>query len=416
MYSPSSQTSSIASSVPDTSFNRPKSRRDLQPSASDASDADSGLQSMVSPNVAAGDYDRQSSDHATMNGYGGEAPSGDYNKRSSSNKFNSERELPFDDPALQAKILQQTKNLASACHMPMTAVPIGGEGHFTHPSHLPNLNHVRLSKNTMSLSKTNYVEYPNSSVENSPCSVSGEPYMFSKQQVYSNIASNPPCPLKQEDPTKWRNSGLTNGCPVDPSQAKDNGFPEAPLGCCSKSCMSHQVKDKVQGHHPRCSKPCSQHAYKYLENTEAACNLKNSAVLPKRLNQLAQNKIMSPMEDKDSPSSPCTVEMSGHISHSCSFQSDGFTAEELSATATVKLFSTRAMSMTCTNGTMSPQTNAARPLTLSDASPQANLRSPLVLAASVWEKKVQDIESTFHQLQTQVCTCSSSFCFYWRIC
>ncbi|GIZ01922.1 centrosomal protein [Caerostris extrusa] len=76
--------------------------------------------------------------------------------------------------------------------------------------------------------------------------------------------------------------------------------------------------------------------------------------------------------------------MSGCISHSCSFQSDGFAAEELSATATVKLFSTRAVSMmACTNGTMSPSTNPSETLDFSDASPQANLRSPLVLAASI---------------------------------
>ncbi|KAG8189048.1 hypothetical protein JTE90_025483 [Oedothorax gibbosus] len=382
MFSPSSQ-SSVTSSVPDLSFNRSKSRRDLQPSVSDASDADSGLQSMVSPNVAAGDYDRHGVDHTAMNGYGHETPSGDCNHRNLNIKFNSERDLPFDDPALQAKILQQTKSLAAARHsLPTAAIPSVGEGGFTKPSHLPNLNRVRLSKNSVPLTKTNYVEYPNSSVENSPCSVSGEPYVFAKQQIYSNIVSNPHCPSKQDDPTKWKNSCLSNGCPVDSPQAKDSSFPETPQGCCSKTCMSHQIKDKAQGHHPRCSKPCP--------------------VLPKRLNQLAQSKIMSPMEDKDSPSSPCTVEMTGCISHSCSFQSDGFTAEELSATATVKLFSTRAVSMTCTNGAMSPQTNAARPLTLSDASPQANLRSPLVLAASVWEKRVQDIESTFHQLQTQI--------------
>ncbi|CAL1273947.1 unnamed protein product [Larinioides sclopetarius] len=416
MYSPSSQTSSVTSSVPDTSFSRSKSRRELQPSASDISDADSGMQSMISPNIAAGDCDRHHSthevDHSIMNGFANDSPTcpsyPDYGKKYSG-RYHSEKDPRYDDnAALHAKMSkQQMKNLGFVRHtLPMSAIPcLDGDACYVQSSHLPN---VHPAKNSMSLSKTNYVEYPNSSVENSPCSVNSEPYIFSKQHMHSNVATNPLCQAKHEEISKWKSSCVSNGF-VEALQGKEH-FPDTATGCCSKSCMSHQMKDKISMHHSRCPRSCPQSACKHhqekadksSEVADTGCSAKSCAMLPKRLNHLTQNKVTSPLNEKDSPTSPCTVEMSGCISHSCSFQSDGFAAEELSATATVKLFSTRAVSMTCTNGTMSPQTNPQRPLSLSDASPQANLRSPLVLAASVWEKKVQDIESTFHQLQTQI--------------
>ncbi|KAF8778803.1 Centrosomal protein of 97 kDa like protein [Argiope bruennichi] len=416
MYSPSSQTSSVTSSVPDTSFSRSKSHRELQPSTSDISDADSGMQSMISPNVAAGECDRHHSshevDHSAMNGFASDSPTcpayPDYGKKYSG-KFHSDKDSRYDDnAALHAKMSkQQIKNLGFVRHtLPMSAIPsLDGDTCYVQSSHLPN---AHAAKNSMSLTKTNYVEYPNSSLENSPCSVNSEPYIFSKQHIHSNVATNPLCQAKHEEISKWKSSCVSNGF-VEALQGKEH-FPDTAAGCCSKSCMSHQLKDKINMHHSRCPRSCPQSVCKHHQEKadkssevfDSGCSAKSCAMLPKRLNQLAQNKVTSPLNEKDSPTSPCTVEMRGCISHSCSFQSDGFAAEELSATATVKLFSTRAVSMTCTNGTMSPQTNPQRPLSLSDASPQANLRSPLVLAASVWEKKVQDIESTFHQLQTQI--------------
>ncbi|GFY55862.1 centrosomal protein of 97 kDa [Trichonephila inaurata madagascariensis] len=407
IYSPSSQTSSVTSSVPDTSFSRSKSRRELQPSASDISDADSGMQSMVSPNIAAGECERHHSshemDHSAMNGYADSCAYPSYKgdlsdyTRKYSGKFHSEKESHYEEnAALHTKISKHPKSLSSIRHaLPVSAIPsLDEDTCYTQSSHMPN---THFSKNFMSLNKTNYVEYPNSSIENSPCSVNSEPYVFCKQHLYSNTMPNPSCQSKSEECNKWKNSCVSNGFTDVDSAPK----------CYSKSCMAHQMKDKINVHHGHCARSCSQNTCKLSEKGEKSsedsnCTAKSCTVLPKRLNQLTQNKVTSPLEEKDSPSSPCTVEMSGCISHSCSFQSDGFAAEELSATATVKLFSTRAVSMTCTNGTMSPQTNPQRPLTLSDASPQANLRSPLVLAASVWEKKVQDIESTFHQLQTQI--------------
>ncbi|KFM56594.1 hypothetical protein X975_15929, partial [Stegodyphus mimosarum] len=441
LYSPSSQTSSVTSSVPDTTFSRPKSRRDLQPSASDVSDADSGLQSMISPNIATLEAEKNAlttdTDHTLLNGYGNDANSyscfkGDSGECASFkivNKYanlQSERDSHFDDTvALHAKLnVHQTKNIASVRHYaPMAAIFNSSEDNCCLlPNHHQNIGHVHVGKSAMHPYKTNYFEYPNSSVENSPCSAfaplpsddsvspllrtNSEPYVYSRQHIQSNVMTSQHSKLEDK---KRKNIDASNASSTDSLLEKDHLCAEPIQDCCSRACISHQIRDKTHMHQARCSKSCCPNFCRHFgkdqssEINESNCCFKNCSVIPKGLNQITQSKVTSPLDENDSPQSPCTVEMSGRISHSCSFQSDGFTAaEELSATATVKLFSTRAVSMTCTNGAISPQTSSQRPLSLNDASPQTNLRSPLVLAASVWEKKVQDIESTFHQLQTQI--------------
>nr|XP_042903146.1 centrosomal protein of 97 kDa isoform X2 [Parasteatoda tepidariorum] len=418
LYSPSSQTSSVTSSIPDT-YGRQKSRRDLPPSASDISDADSGLQSMVSPNVATTDSERHVSstenDHATVNGFGHEVNSYLCKKdvleclKKSSNKAIGnyfEKESPYDDsPTFNSKLgMHQAKAFRHSA--PLATISSSGDAHLIHANHTPNLFKMPL-KNT-------FVEYPLSSVENSPSSVfpplppdnpmnplmrtNSDSFVLSRQQrVHSNLVSPSCLPI-----SKRRSIDTSSESLADSAAAKNVTCSETAQGCCSKSCIVHHKAHAAHLRNMRSS--AQQHACKHIGKTESdnSCSAKRCPLIPKNINHLAQNKVSSPLDETESPSSPCTVEMSGCISHSCSFQSDGYAAEEVSATATVKLFSSRAVSMTCTNGTLSPQASTQRPLSLSDASPQANLRSPLVLAASVWEKKVQDIESTFHQLQTQI--------------
>lgn len=432
LYSPSSQTSSVTSSVPDTTFSRPKSRRDLQPSASDVSDADSGMQSMVSPNVGNMDCDRHVSssdaDHSLLNGYAHDnsypsykRSSGDYNYQRGVKHMNltSERETDYDESLrLKLSSMYQAKSGLGIRHsVPLAAISSTGEDGWS-LQHGQDGSFMNSNKYGIPPHKGSYVEFSNSSVENSPCSAfasedcdnpltrtMNEPHIFSRHHFQTNHISQ----VKLEEANKHKNidTGLPNSS--DYMLEKEHQCSDSASTCCSKvGGSSQQTRDKSHLHHQRCAKSYSQcackHAGKICESSHSdPCNYKTCSVLSKGLNQFAQNKVTTPLEDIDSPQSPCTVEMSGRISHSCSFQSDGFTAaEELSATATVKVFSTRAVSMTCANGSISPQTTSQRPISLSDASPQSNLRSPLVLAANVWDKKVQDIESTFHQLQTQV--------------
>ncbi|XP_054718626.1 centrosomal protein of 97 kDa-like [Uloborus diversus] len=422
LYSPSSQTSSVTSSVPDTTYSRPKSQRDLQPSTSDVSDADSGMQSMVSPNVATADSDRNASsdvDHPLLNGYTSDVSGYPCFKRDlgscvnqrNTNRFSvvqSERDINCEDSAVCAKLnLCQSKNAPSRGYSALTSFAnVPEEAWSTTPTYEQSMNLIPVGKMHQ---KLNFMEYPNSSVESSPMTsyppssedcINSLTRMNNDGHSYHNIHPNTlPNHISHAKQSIANKKKIDLLCEKDSCSCSHHG--------CSVLGAHHHAKDKVHMHHSRCPKSCScKHAVKMSKSNEcndSNCSLKTCAVLPKGLNQLAQGKVTTPLEDIDSPQSPCTVEMSGHISHSCSFQSDGFTAaEELSATATVKLFSTRAVSMTCTNGTLSPQTSSQRPLSLSDSSPQTNLRSPLVLAASVWEKKVQDIESTFHQLQTQI--------------
>lgn len=428
LYSPSSQTSSVTSSVPDTTFSRPKSRRELQPSASDVSDADSGMQSMVSPNVANVDCDRNTTtdvDHSLLNGYSHDSGSYSSYKRGSADfayqrnlkhvNLPSERDSDFDEPMKSKMNLYQSKNASSIRNsVPLASISSSGEDSWN-VQYSHDIGYINSAKYGIPPHKVSYVEYSNSSVENSPCSAFAsedcdnplartltEQHAFSRHHIQSNHMSQ----TKQEEANKHKNIDVSSCSSADYMVDKEHQCIDSSSSCCSKVTSSQQARDKGHVHHPRCSKSCTQctckHSGKTCENSDP-CNYKTCSVLSKGLNQYAQSKVATPLEDIDSPQSPCTVEMSGRISHSCSFQSDGFTAaEELSATATVKVFSTRAVSMTCTNGALSPQTSSQRPISLSDATPQTNLRSPLVLAANVWDKKVQDIESTFHQLQTQV--------------
>lgn len=427
LYSPSSQTSSVTSSVPDTTFSQPKSRRDLQPSASDVSDADSGMQSMVSPNVGNVDSERNTHstdvDHSLLNGYANENSSYASYKRSPNDcayqrnvkpiNQPSERESDYDETIRSKLNMYQSKNMSSVKHsVPLASVSSSGEESWN-LQHAHDIGYINSSKYGIPSRKMSYVEFSNSSVESSPCSAFAsedcdnpltrtinEAHVLSRQHFPPNHMSQ----VKLEEIGKHKS--IDGSSSVDYVHEKEHQGLDSPSVCCSKAGSSQQARDKLHLHYQRCTKSCSQcsckHSGKICESNDP-CNYKTCSVLSKRLNQFAQSKVTTPLEDIDSPQSPCTVEMSGRISHSCSFQSDGFTAaEELSATATVKVFSTRAVSMTCTNGAISPQTSSQRPISLSDASPQANLRSPLVLAANVWDKKVQDIESTFHQLQTQV--------------
>lgn len=425
LYSPSSQTSSVTSSVPDTTFSQTKSRRDLQPSTSDVSDADSGMQSMVSPNVGNLDSDRNATtdiDHSLLNGYthdGNCCPSykrgsGDFAFQRNLKHINlpSERECDYDESARTKFNLFQTKSNSGVRHsIPLASVSSSGEDSW-------NIQHdigscVSSNKYCVPPHKASYVEYSNSSVENSPCSAfapedcdnpltrtMNEPHIYSRHRFQSNHVSQ----IKLEDANKLKNIDAEINNSAEYMHEKDQ-FSDSSSTCCSKVGSTQQARDKLHMHYPCCTKSSSQCSCKHsgkICDTSDPCNYKTCSVLSKGLNQFSQGKVTTPLEDIDSPQSPCTVEMSGRISHSCSFQSEGFTAaEELSATATVKVFSTRAVSMTC-NGPISPQTSSQRPISLSDASPQTNLRTPLVLAANVWDKKVQDINSTFHQLQSQV--------------